>query len=299
MTVCIAAYCTREKTWVGAADSLLSVGDMAGDSLTFKIRGIGNNWIAMSAGNDVSPVDSIVNHVSARLKRDGDSLAILVDAFRQAYRSEIIQSVETDLLSRFQMDITEFKREGNNTFGPEIFSRMVYQIQETNVDLSFLVVGFDGNQERIFKVSSPGRVAFYDSLGFWAIGSGETAALAILFGCQSPIIFKHLPKVVAKVAQAKFVAERVPGVGERTTMFLLKQDSSRKLLQNDALGDLREEWEKLVVEDTPETVVKVAAELLKKSKPLKMRKPRKAKSKLPKAASAATTSTPQTSGGQQ
>ena len=267
MTVCVAAYCSQANAWVGATDFLLSVGDMAAEGLTFKMDAIGDNWIAMSAGNDMSPLENIIGVVRDRARND-DSLTNVVAAFREAYRAEIIQKIETDLLSRFNMDIGEFKRDGNNIFGPEIFSRMTYQIQETELDLAFLVVGFDRDNERIFKVTTPGKITFYDSAGFWAIGSGETAALATLFSCQTPIIFKSLPEVIAKVAKAKFSAERVPGVGRNTSIFILKKNTSRILIHNDKLEELREKWESVECEDVPYSVGEVAKSLISKARPL-------------------------------
>lgn len=267
MTVCVATFCSRANAWVGAADYLLSVGDMAAEGHTFKMDSIGNNWVAMSAGNDMSPLENIINYVCDQTKTD-DSLATLVNAFRQAYRAEIIQTIETDLLSRYNMDIGEFKRDGNNIFGPEIFSRMAYQIQETELDLAFLVVGFDRGQERIFKVTSPGKITFYDSAGFWAIGSGETAALATLFSCKSPVMYKSLPEVIAKVAQAKFAAERVPGVGRTSSLFILKKNTSRILIHNDEIEKLRTEWEAIDNHDVPRSVSEVANKIISKAKPV-------------------------------
>jgi 20S proteasome alpha/beta subunit len=278
MTVCVAAYCSAADAWVCAADYLLSVGDMAAENLVFKMDAIGSNWIAMSAGNDMSPLRNILGAVHEEVKAKDDSLPTILDAFRKAYRAEITQAVETDLLSRFQMDMSEFKRDGNNIFGPEIFSRMVYQIQETELDLAFLVVGFDRGKERIFKVSTPGKITFYDSPGFWALGSGETAALSILFACKSPIVFKSLPAVVSKVAQAKFAAERVPGVGQLTSIVILKKTHTRMHILNDELHELRKAWEDVEIEDVPEGVLKASKGIVSAAKAVpRQRKKRKGK----------------------
>ena len=58
-----------------------------------------------------------------------------------------------------------------------------------------------------------GEVEYFDLTGFWAIGSGQTAALGALFNKKHS---RYIPykRVLLNLCEAKFAAEDAPGVGK-------------------------------------------------------------------------------------
>src|SRR6266566_6040599 len=84
MTVCIASLCGGEDCIIALSDRMLSMPAMSLDDLTAKFRAIGSRWMAMYAGNDVSPVVPIMKAVRevARQPSCQESLGQIVDSFR-------------------------------------------------------------------------------------------------------------------------------------------------------------------------------------------------------------------------
>ncbi|MGD0402322.1 MAG: hypothetical protein ABSB66_03925 [Candidatus Acidiferrales bacterium] len=252
MTVCIASFCHREKCIVAVEDSMLSMSEMSADSAAIKHKAIGNSWVAMLAGGDVSPSVPILRDVRKALgKPSSESLDEIVSAFQSAYKKQIVQAAETSILSRFDINMAEFRSNGLASFGPELFTRLIYEIEQVTLDLTFLVCGFDQKEPHIFTIHGKGDATYFDLAGFWAIGSGQTSALATLFAAQSSVIFKNLPDVLWMVSKAKFNAETALGVGKRTTGLVLKENLERYVIQSEKMKEVKDLWEKQRQPDCP------------------------------------------------
>src|SRR5258708_21170914 len=131
MTVCIAAICTAENCIVGVSDKMLSMPAMSTDELGIKFAAIGDSWIAMFAANDISPVVPIlkaVKKVAAPATCD-ETVEDIVGAFTSAIRKENVTKSEASVLSRFDMNMAEFRREGLSSLGSELFTRLAYEIE--------------------------------------------------------------------------------------------------------------------------------------------------------------------------
>jgi hypothetical protein len=167
----------------------------------------------MFAGNDISPVQPIVESVKSELLNSAMTRKNVIDAFKRAFQAEIVGIAETAVLSRFGMSMIDFRREGLANFGRELFTQLAFEIKNVELDLIFLIFGYENKVPHIFTVQSHGEASHYDVPGFWAIGSGQMAALGALFNTQVPLVYQSLTNVLALMCQAKFVAESAPGVG--------------------------------------------------------------------------------------
>jgi hypothetical protein len=271
MTVCIASICTRDKCIIGVSDKMLSMPAMSTDERGIKYASIGNSWIAMFAANDVSPVVPILKTVqkAAALTTCEETLEDIVGTFRSAIRKENVTKSEANVLSRFDMNMAEFRREGLSSLGPELFTRLAYEIEQISLDLTFLVFGFDGTDERephIFTIDGRGEVSYHDIVGFWAIGSGQTSALGTLFGTRSPLVYHSLPHILYLLARAKFSAESALGVGKDTNMLVLHANRERYLIPTSKVPELKKVWEASRGPDVPGDADGVASKLLETAK---------------------------------
>jgi hypothetical protein len=250
MTVCIACPCIPEGCLVGMTDSMVSMPDMSADNLAIKYTSLGSRWVAMFAGNDISPVTPILKAVRPIMHdSERETLAETVAAFQKAFRMQILNKAESTILSRFGMDMTEFRASGLANFGAEIFTRLVYEVEQVSLDLTFLVGGFDledpaFSSGHVFTIQNRGEVTHYDIPGFWAIGSGQTAALGTLFGARSNVKYMGLEDVMYLLAKSKFNAESAPGVGPKTSAFILYPDGSRYLIYETDLERLKSLWKR-------------------------------------------------------
>lgn len=270
MTVCIASLCKQQKCLVGIADAMVSTVDMSADNLAIKFISLGGKWVAMFSGNDISPVTPILKSVRPIVRdSEKETLGEVVDAFQKAFRAAILNKAESIILSRFGMDMNDFRTNGLANFGSDIFTRLVYEIEQISLDLTFLVAGFDLEDPAysdgyIFTIQNRGEVTHYDVPGFWAIGSGQTAALGTLFGVRGNITYKSLDDLVYVLAKAKFNAESAPGVGQKATVFVLQSDGSRYLIHD--LTPLKTIWEKERPVDVTEKAASAAKEILEKAR---------------------------------
>jgi hypothetical protein len=271
MTVCVVSKCSREKCIVAVTDKMLSMSAMSGDDLAVKFSALGSKWIAMFAGDDISPVVPIFKEVRAVLAPASceETVEDVVVAFRAAIRKEKTTKSEAKVLSRFDIDMLEFRREGLANLGPELFTRLAYEIAEISLDITFLVFGFEGTTEpvaHIFTINGTGDVSYFDLSGFWAIGSGQTSALGTMFGIRNGIVYQTLPDVLYLCAKAKFSAESAIGVGKETTAIVLQSNGDRYLIHAPEMAKLKAVWESTRGPDVPAAADPVAMELLAEGK---------------------------------
>lgn len=272
MTVCIASIChTDDGDYiVGICDKMLSMSTASADDLALKFTSIGDRWVAMFAGNDISPVVPIFKTVRRSVSElSEETLEEIVDLFRAAVRKESTKRAEAIVLSRFDLDMAEFRRSGLVSLGAELFTRLAYEIEQITLDLTFLVFGFEDPQDpkpHIFTIDGRGEVSYYDIGGFGAIGSGQTSALGTLFGLRGSVTYKELPDALYLLAKAKFAAESALGVGKETIAFVLQADSERYLVHTAEMRKIKAVWEASRGPDVTPEGEAVASESLAKAK---------------------------------
>jgi ATP-dependent protease HslVU (ClpYQ) peptidase subunit len=267
MTVCIASFCFQDDCIIAIEDSMLSTSDMSADNLAIKHKSLGGKWVALLAGNDVSASVPMVADVQRTMAKSSDeTLEEVVSAFQVAFRKQIVRKAETTILSRFDIGMSEFRETGLASFGSELFTRLIYEIEQVSLDLIFLVFGFEGETQHIFTVQGSGAAQYYDAAGFWAIGSGQTSALATLFATTIPMPYLSLPIALYMTSKAKFNAETALGVGKDTTGLILESSGERCVIHSDEMRNLKALWEQQKQPDFPDETNNFCTELIKRSK---------------------------------
>lgn len=242
MTVCLVGHSFSENTFVAVLDSMLSTVDMSADRLAIKSFAVSTHWNAMFSANDLSPVMAVREAMRSRFKGPV-SLEAVIAEFQNAFQKELIAKAETSILAPFAMSMDEFKKNGLAQFGAEIFARLFYQIEQISLDMTFLVYGFDEkSRPHIFTIQNRGEVARYEQPAFWAIGSGQTSALGILFSASTNVNVLSPSELLYMLCKAKFNSESALGVGQNTTAMILRPDGTRLIMLNDELAQIKNFW---------------------------------------------------------
>ena len=186
MTTCVAAitYEKREPPFpsliVSASDLRISFITHSADN-TVKSEPFHESWTAMIAGEEISQAVPVIERATKLLEGDPGSFTKVRKEFKRAYQEQRQEVIEDRLLSPFDMNLQEFKKEGRSQLPPKEYASIVEEIRRINLGCMFLVYGFDEKKRpHIFVVDNPGQVSVWDKPGFCAIGSGSETAMAML-----------------------------------------------------------------------------------------------------------------------
>lgn len=224
MTLCIAAI-ARDKGIIAACDMRFDLEYTSGDGMP-KIRRLNQYWYAMFAGQDVSNAPRSISNIADALegksnvgRRDVERLC------RDEYHAALTQEIESAVLSPYKLTVNEFTRTGIRRFPPDVFADIRMEMASVELGFEFLVFGFDERKPRqphIFRVHRRGLIQDCRSVGFWAIGSGDAAAVHhMMFHDYSTTL--PLRTAAYYVCASKFFAERA-SLGQSTHVVCLMKD---------------------------------------------------------------------------
>jgi hypothetical protein len=237
MTVCIAAACTIKSDpavvlchdWQGTVQATGST-----DTID-KQRYLGNNWIALFAG-DIARADEIVGCLEGLLSPNITSNEAL-DAVRRgviAFRQRLTDQM---MLGTYGIDFDRFIREGRTLYTESIFNEIHRRIVSLEMGVQLLISGFVRERDHeaendfmlscIIQVCEPEQGCIEASLqdSFACIGEGAASAqTSLLFRSQDR--FDSLSKTVYQVYEAKTLAEIIPTVGESTSIYLQRPNKA-------------------------------------------------------------------------
>lgn len=224
MTLCIAAI-ARDKGIIAVSDLRFDLGYTSGDGLP-KLGQLNAYWGAMFAGQDAGNAPALLANISQAL--DGVSDASRKDVetlFRDEYRAALEQRIESLVLSPYRLTVNEFVKTGAKRFTPDMFSRLCVDMASVDVPYEFLVFGFDEKRNpHLFRVHRGGQIEDCRAIGFWAIGSGDAAAVHHMFFHEFSTTLP-LRTAAYYACAAKYFAERASlGQRQRTYVRCLMKD---------------------------------------------------------------------------
>jgi hypothetical protein len=222
MTLCIAAV-AREKAIIAVSDMRFDLGYTSGDGMP-KMGRLNKYWAAMFAGNDASNAPRILANLAETLHGSSNvSRHQIEKLFRDEYRAALIERIESVVLSPYKLSVDEFTRTGVKRFTPEVFADIRAEMASVELGYEFLVFGFDEQRlPHIFRVHRGGLVQDCRLCGFWAIGSGDVAAVHHMM-FQEYKTTLPLRTAAYYVCAAKFFAERA-SLGLSTHVVCLMRD---------------------------------------------------------------------------
>jgi hypothetical protein len=265
-----------------ASDTMISTGDMSADMSAFKFRSIGDHWMALYAGNDISHVTPVTREVRNKLRGQPDTLENVQNAFVEAFHLELEKKAENEILRPLGFSLKEFKQEGMRLLGQDNFTRLMIEVQQQTIDIQFLVGGFDNGDPYVFTVSAPGKISDYSELGFWAIGSGQTNALGSIFNSGAQMRYEDEETHLYRLLEAKFNSETAIGVGRHTSIIILNSDTERMSLVLNDSDKIRQIWDETRVKVVPEKGCKRASELIAEAKKMSNSRKRRTRSVKPR-----------------
>ena len=233
MTVCIASICgpvadAPAKTIVAVADMKASQIQGSNEMASTKGIWILPGWLALLAGDDISPCIPICDEVRRMVTGKQNTVEHITTSFSSAYKNHLSNLATDKVLGRWKLTIEEFEDSGRKKFGQDNFDVLFSQIMEVRLRCQFLVCGFDhGGVPHIFTIRNPGIAENYDTPGYYAIGDGAGAAISILGFFQQNVI-TSVPRTYYNVFAAKYMAESsTSSVGRSTFAWELGPDGSR------------------------------------------------------------------------
>lgn len=261
MTLCIAAVARSSgggHSYITVSDHMLSSSSMSAEPVLVKTSFIGTKirWAVMFAG-DPTHAYSIIQRAINSAAGQTETFAVMEAAFKTAFKAELEQKINDELLSPMGITREQFQQTGKEAFGREIFGKMLYQIGNAKLETDLLI----GNASRIFSVSDPGKIEYHDPLGFHAIGSGATLAEASLMGVIDSV--HPVNHIIYRLLEAKFRGEAASGVGRKTFLTVMDATGACKQMISDECDHIRAIWEVKGKPPVPDSAKKLIDDLLK------------------------------------
>jgi hypothetical protein len=254
MTIGIAAIAKRSYI-VTASDRALSA-EIVSDNCIFKAEPLHKEWSAMLSGGDITDVVPIMENARERFSKLENTLDSAMNSLTGSFSERLSKKAESKALGRYSITMQEFLKKGKSYFNSSEYSAIIQEIKYERLDCTFLASGFDVfGKPHIFKVVEPGVAESYDKPGFWAIGSGETAARTLLLylGQNEE---SSLEETIYNVCAAKFFSERAAGVGKETWFFIKESGSDGLVSPMFFLDEIRKGWENEGKPRIPQNTVK-------------------------------------------
>ena len=158
------------------------------------------------------------------------------------------------------LDINSFREKGREKLGDSLFAEYCRQLKDAALGVSFLVAGFgEKGGGDIFEISDPVERLNHQPLKFWAIGSGARLALQSL-ALHGFNYRMGIGDGVYRVCEAKFITEASYGVGEKTTVLIMRRQRTRtdggfeiEVLEvtDGLLKQLRKKWQRYGIPKIP------------------------------------------------
>ena len=226
VTVCIAGICSG----LGSPNRIIlctdwKVSNELGSAETkYKTQYLRGGWAYLTAGyeSEINALGKLFKETFAKAQViTEENIAALV---REPLRRRKNDKIDEYLYGRFGIGKDEFYQYGKVRFPEDIYRLTMAEISQLSIGAEFLVCGFCGPSAMIFKTNTRGHVSMPDE--FATIGEGADLAMSsLLHRGYSDIL--DFPAALYAVYEAKRVAERVPSVGEATTLNVLIHGQAR------------------------------------------------------------------------
>ena len=221
MTIIIAGICGEKVVMVGDRMNLME--EETYEQKTPKIYCLNKSICIGFAGTSGYEKEFIEESENV------SSLAELFEVMKEKYREVRMKLIKEKILGRYGVEsVDELK---SLIEDPEVISYHLDEIKNFDPDIKIIVGGVDPSPH-IFAIGNPGTGAFFDEVGFYAIGTGEKEATMMLnflnFRKDLPLRTCILYLYIAKKA-----AEIAIGVGKKTDIFVISKDGMERVEEKD------------------------------------------------------------------
>lgn len=225
MTVCVAAMCEQANIVVGAADRMLTSGDIEFEPPQTKMINLTSSIVGLIAGDaafQIGIMNKVRVDVEAHVKKS-PTVWLTVEALSRMYEHYYVtirrNLAENRILAPLGLDITTFI-EKQRTMNSQLVQKLASEIVNFDVpETAAIFAGVDEGGAHIYTVRN-GIGSCDDVVGFSAIGAGANHADSqLMFSAHAK--WNNFPNTLLTVYTAKKRSEVAPGVGEATDMFYI------------------------------------------------------------------------------
>jgi 20S proteasome alpha/beta subunit len=273
MTVCIAAIAGDGNSICLVTDSKASFGTFSADKAARKQVPLIYHYAVLFAGNDAAYAVPVIERAKKRLSVEGQPTVSSADEISECIFEECQKErdrlTEAEILRPHGYDWATFRQQGKDLCTDAVFYDIHTALQKRTLSLDFIIAGFDNkNQAHIRFTNCTTPPEDYDSIGFWAIGTGAQAALSSLAQAVEYLSmsrFSDAETVLYHTLAAKFMAESARDVGRDTTELITLASGESGLRFLNPFGGvdyIRKRWEKEGAPKTPRNISRDMADLL-------------------------------------
>jgi hypothetical protein len=243
VTTCIAAI-TVDNCIVTSSDTRMSFGGDFSVEGVIKVEPVHGEWSAMIGGNDVAQCVPVLERAKQVLKGKSDDFLVVMRGFKRAYQQHRQEVITDEFLSPYGMTLEEFKKKGRKLLDPAVHADLLIKIRLFNLGCAFLIYGYDEKKSpHLFELRNPGKTTIHDKPGFWAIGTGASAALSMLANLGQEREGTRLPDTIYNVLAAKYSSESASDVGPDTFFFVQQYGSYAMSTKGGFEKSIRNLWE--------------------------------------------------------
>lgn len=197
-----------------------------------KIDQVGNNCVALSAGDALCVQDVLIGGLGAASQLQNPSISTLSEQIKVQFCNVRVRRINDLLMGPRGIDFDGFYKGGIIGALPHDLAMLIdNQVQNFGLETTILVAGVDDSGSHIYSISDPGMMACFDRVGYHSIGIGHRHAVLKLVSL-SQHQSKSINETVFNVYCAKRVAELAPGVGQATTMKIVSRDGTKSVSQD-------------------------------------------------------------------
>jgi hypothetical protein len=224
MTVCIAAATIfNDDPLLVLCMDMMGSTDSTSSETTFKWQPVGDGFSAMIAGT-VSAARELVSEChSELLKIKPQTIKQVLAALRTAAGTHKRNFAEAHVQNQLGLSYQVFLDTGKQSLPTDLFRELARDIAAHDFNAEAIISGFLGGKPVIFVVNGE---SVYSCDDFAVIGSGSDLAEAALYH-RDQNFTSGANRTMYCVYEAKRLAERAPGVGRKTQMFIVRPDSTR------------------------------------------------------------------------
>jgi 20S proteasome alpha/beta subunit len=250
MTICLATLC-GDKIII-ATDKMVTVQfpNIEFERRAPKMKKLNDSCLLLTAG-DALISSEVLKHLNPPLDKD---MAIhdIANRVNESYIKERLRLVQEQILFPVNLNYKIIKEE-QTKLRPEIILNLYQTMNQYLFNFVILVAGVDKTGAHLYLISPPGVCRCVDEAGNWAIGSGGMHAMQTLITSELDKDVSFTKALLISL-EAKKRSEKASGVGEQTDMFVITQEETYELSDEEvqqliSLYDKKKKAEKKLLED--------------------------------------------------
>lgn len=231
MTICIGVICDNAKKIILASDRMITAGfplNIEFEPDAIKGEKLSNTCMILTAGSVLASVDLCKNVKNNISQFQALSVFSIAEEIKKEFVQERINYAEELHLKPLNLDFGTLY-EGMRSLPGEFCIPLLEKIRREQLELEILLAGIDTDgSAHMYNIMDPGISGCFDSLGFCAIGTGTPHVVSTFTNYLYTPMFRFTDALYTLYKAKKF-AERAPGVGNKTNVFVIDSEGIKEM----------------------------------------------------------------------